>query len=219
VTTGLGPINPWMEERLLRYGQDGPVADVGCGRGWWLARMRHEGIDGIGFEPDTIRAADARHQSRRPVVAADARAIPLAAGSVGAVWCVHVLHHLADPAAALAEARRVLRPGGHLVLAETVDDHPAIRLARRIRPEWDGVAVAARFTAAGCLDMLEQGGFDVVEHRQHSVLSFAAWTLPVAPRRAWVAASRWEAALSARVAAFRRAEQHGAHLECVATRR
>jgi SAM-dependent methyltransferase len=181
--------------------------------------MAHDGIAAVGLEPDVDRAADAARRSRRPVATADARAIPLADGAVSLVWCVHVLHHLADPLTALREIRRVLRPEGHLVLAETVEDHPVIRLARRIRPEWDGVPVTARFTADRCLEMLAAAGFEVNEHRQHSLLSFAAWTLPVAPRRAWVAMSGWEAALSGRVAAFRRAERHGAHLECVATRR
>jgi SAM-dependent methyltransferase len=49
---------------------------------------------------------------------ADAHAIPLADGSVDAVWIQAVLEHVLDPARAVDEIRRVLRPGG-LVYAET----------------------------------------------------------------------------------------------------
>lgn len=208
------PVNPWMEDRLARLGYAGTVVDLGCGRGWWLARMAGQGITSVGIERDPVRAAQAAARTGLPVAVADGRRLPLATGSASLVWCVHVLHHLADPQAALAEARRVLRPGGHLILAETVEDHPAIRLARRIRPEWDGVAVASRFTAAGCLAMLEGAGLRVVDHRQHSWLSFAAWALPVAPRRAWVATSRFEARVSRHRPGW---DRFGAHVECVAT--
>ena len=206
-----------MEERLARFGHDGRVLDLGCGRGWWLARMAMSGISPIGVEPDAARAAVAARRTGQAVVVADGRRLPIADASVSLVWCVHVLHHLSDPSAALDEARRVLRPDGHLVLAETVEDHPAIRLARRIHPEWDGVTVASRFTADGCVEMLERAGLTVLDRRQHSWISFAAWTMPVAPRRIWVTTSRWEERLRGRWPLLDRAGRFGAHLECVAT--
>jgi SAM-dependent methyltransferase len=46
----------------------------------------------------------------------DAQALPLADASADAVMLVSMLHHVADQGAALAEARRVLRPGGRLAL-------------------------------------------------------------------------------------------------------
>lgn len=52
----------------------------------------------------------------RPGALADARALPLADASVDALVAIHVLGHLDDPRAALVEWRRVLRPGGALVL-------------------------------------------------------------------------------------------------------
>jgi SAM-dependent methyltransferase len=210
------PVNPWMEERLARFGHAGTILDLGCGRGWWLARMSAQGMAPVGVEPDPLRAAAAHARTGVAVAVADGRRLPLADGSVSLVWCVHVLHHLADPQTALAEARRVLSPTGTLILAETVEDHPAIRIARRLRPEWDGVAIASRFTAERCVAMLEAAGLEVVEQRQHSWISFAAWALPVAPRRAWVTASAWEDRLSRRWAAADRATRFGAHLECVA---
>ena len=51
---------------------------------------------------------------RRPIVQADATALPLREGSVDAVVLLWMLYHLDDPPAALTEAKRVLSPGGVL---------------------------------------------------------------------------------------------------------
>lgn len=203
------PLNPWLESRLRRLGSDGQVLDLGCGRGYWLAWMRAEGMSPVGVEPDPRVRAGAAHA---PVVVGDGARIPLRDSSVGLVWCIHVLHHLSDPAQVLSEVVRVLRPGGHLLLAETVEDHPLISLGRRVWPSWDGVPIQSRFRAAALLELLGTAGLEVVEHRQHSLMSFAAWALPRGGRRAWRVLTKVEEALPAQLARF------GAHLECVARR-
>ena len=201
-------LNPYLESALSRLAGEGPVLDLGCGRGFWLQRMAAGGCRPVGIEPEPDRARLAL--AHAPVAAADGARLPLRDGSVGLAWCLHVLHHLDDPERALAEIRRVLRPGGHLLLAETVEDHPAIRLVRRVRPSWDGIPVRSRFGAGNLLDLVRGAGFEVVDSRQHSLLSFAAWTIPVRPDRAWVRLSQLEARLPAWFSRW------GAHVECVA---
>ncbi len=162
-TSTEAPLNPWLEDRLRRLGGKGLVLDVGCGRGYWLGRMAADGLRVIGVEPDVMRArVGAGHA---PVAAGDGTRLPIASGAMSLVWCIHVLHHLPDPVAALAEFRRVLRPDGHLILAETVDDNPLVRAGRRIHPEWDGVHIHSRFTAAALLDLVAESGLEVVERR------------------------------------------------------
>jgi SAM-dependent methyltransferase len=205
------PLNPWLEARLDRLAGAGPVLDVGCGRGYWMEHLARLGVASVGVEHDPARAALAGRFG--PVVAGDGAALPVADGSVGLVWCLHVLHHLPDPAGVLGEARRVLRPGGTLILAETVEDNPLLRAGRRLHASWDGVGIHARFTAASLLGDIAGAGLELLEHRQHSLVSFAAWALPPgADRRAWHALNGLEGRLPATLSRW------GAHLECVARR-
>jgi len=199
-----------VETRLVDLASGGPVLDLGCGRGYWLGYMAERGIRSIGIEEELDRVQDGLVYA--PVAAADGARLPLAGDSCSLVWCIHVLHHLDDPGLVLSEARRVLKPGGHLILAETVEDNPAIRLGRRVWPHWDGVPIRSKFTAASLLDLVGDAGFEVVDHRQHSLASFAAWALPESVSgKAWVAMSGLEERL---VPA--RLNKWGAHLEVVA---
>jgi hypothetical protein len=99
------------------------------------------------------------------------------------------------------------------VLAESVEDNPLLRAGRRLHDSWDGVGIHARFTARALLEGVAAAGLEPVEHRQHGLVSFAAWALPDGiDRQAWHALGAVEARLPRRLSSW------GAHLECVARR-
>lgn len=82
--------------------------DIGCRegiQGRWLARRGYT-VTGIDLEPQCAGAL---------VVDVD-DGLPFPDGHFDLVWCSEVLEHLRDPARATAEMRRVVRPGGTLVL-------------------------------------------------------------------------------------------------------
>jgi SAM-dependent methyltransferase len=88
-----------------------PVLDVGCGEGE-LARHLPEGAwVGVDASAEMLARAPQPHHH------ADATALPFPNESFGSVALLYVLYHLDDPAAALADARRVLRSGGLLAVA------------------------------------------------------------------------------------------------------
>jgi SAM-dependent methyltransferase len=93
----------------------GLLVDVGCGMGGLLDVAVRRGWKGIGFDPSTEAVVVAQKQGL------DVRegAWPpggLADESADAIVFVNVLDHLADPFGALAEARRILRPGGAVLI-------------------------------------------------------------------------------------------------------
>jgi 2-polyprenyl-6-hydroxyphenyl methylase/3-demethylubiquinone-9 3-methyltransferase len=105
------------------------VLDLGCGAGRFVAALTGAGADAVGV--DVAEAALERARAVAP--GADVRllepdgSIPLEHGSVDLVWCSEVLEHVADVGYLLAEVRRVLRPGGRLLV--TVPYHGRVQAA------------------------------------------------------------------------------------------
>ncbi len=104
--------------RLLRATDLGPgdaVLDVGCGSGDRLLVMRGTGLAPAGVEL-TAAADYARDQLGLEVVRGTLESAKLEAGRFRAVTLYNVLEHVHDPRSVLAEARRVLAPGGWLAI-------------------------------------------------------------------------------------------------------
>jgi len=134
-----------LSEALLEAAAD-PIAggahalDIGCGTGWLLEALARAGAQPgtlHGVELDRARAEAAR--ARVPgatIVHDDARALGFGDGTFGVVFLIVVLSSLEPPGAqtALAEARRVLSPGGMLLVYEPRlpnPFNPATHLVRR----------------------------------------------------------------------------------------
>ena len=111
-------------QRLLA-GLSGRVVEVGCGPGGNFTHYPSEVSQVLALEPEPWlrhRAVEAAGRSGVDVRVAGgvAESLPVASGSVDAVVFSLVLCSVGDPRAALAEARRVLRPGGQVRLYEHV---------------------------------------------------------------------------------------------------
>lgn len=93
------------------------VVDAGCGSGRAVAELAERGARAVGvdLDPEMIAVARERWPAGEFHVG-DACELPLETGSVSYYRADKVLHMLDDPARAVAEARRVLAPGGRAVL-------------------------------------------------------------------------------------------------------
>jgi SAM-dependent methyltransferase len=99
------------------------VLDLGCGAGHELARMEQDGAITVGVDTSAVmlQASRSRLTDRdlpARLARADGARLPFRTSSFHACRIERVLQHVADPAAVLAEARRVLRPGGTLGVCE-----------------------------------------------------------------------------------------------------
>ncbi|MEU9699414.1 class I SAM-dependent methyltransferase [Streptomyces sp. NPDC047981] len=99
------------------------LLDLACGTGLVTERLVRPGLRVYGADAAAGMARRAARRVPGGVVLADARALPLADGSLDAVSAVWLLHLVPFSAAIVAEAARVLRPGG--VFVATVDKDAA----------------------------------------------------------------------------------------------
>lgn len=124
-------------ETLARFtvGAGERVLDVGCGTGAMLERLsaREPAARLCGIDPVAEMLAVARRRlgERAELKSGWAEAIPYPDESFDAVISCNMFHYIRRPAEALAEMRRVLRPGGRLVITDWCDDYLACRLCDR----------------------------------------------------------------------------------------
>jgi SAM-dependent methyltransferase len=146
--------------------------DAGCGTGGTLARLAAPlALRGFGLDtsPLALRLASRRGLTR--LARGDAGRLPFAAAAFDAATSIDVLcHRDVDPAAALAELHRCLRPGGRLVLQV-----PAFRILRG--PHDDAVWTSRRFRRGEVRRLLESAGFEVDRLRYRNSLLFPAAAL------------------------------------------
>ena len=115
----------------------GPVADLGCGPGAHalaLARRGYDvtGVDGSPRMVQAARAPAAREQAAATFVVSDVSApLRFADASLAGVLAILVVQHLRHPAAFIAEIRRCLRPGGHLLITAPARDSTPLRSQTR----------------------------------------------------------------------------------------
>lgn len=114
--------------------QLGRMLDIGTGTGRIaeLLAGRTSHIVGLDRSPEMLRLARARLQSLPPecweLVQADFNALPFARGSFETIVLHQVLHFASEPQYVIAEAARVCRPGGRLVVVDlAAHEHEALR--------------------------------------------------------------------------------------------
>lgn len=165
--------SPMMRQRAKIVPQaSGRVLELGIGMGLNLSFYDPDKVSAVvGVDPAAELRAAASAAPRDPRLAVTiedgtAEALPFADASFDSVVCTFTLCSVHTPAAALAEARRVLKPSGRLLFCEhgLAPDAGVATWQRRIEPVWKRIAggchltrpVASAIAAAGFkLDRVE----------------------------------------------------------------
>lgn len=146
----------------------GPLLEVGCGAGRTTAaildRLPRMDVTALDIDPAQVERARGRLDGRATVVVGDVNHLAFDDASFGTVIGLNVLHHVADPLAALREIRRVLRPRGQfLFMGYAWASYPSL-LRRLFPPE-------SVFTRQALQDDLAAAGFGGVMVRGRRLLT------------------------------------------------
>jgi len=183
------------------------VLDVGCGRGEVLARCAALGARAVGvdYAPVAVRMAQAHVRTqaeiqaeRVAVLQADAKALPFGAAVFDRVLMFDLVEHLWpwELDRALAEARRVLRPGGQLVIHTAPNAwydryaYPLVRLVRCLMGQGARYPANPRALVPANLDVHvnEQSGLSLWRVLRRAGFRPRVWldTPPQHRRESWV---------------------------------
>jgi 2-polyprenyl-3-methyl-5-hydroxy-6-metoxy-1,4-benzoquinol methylase len=181
--------------RFLAARPGGRLLDVGCGSGDWIMFMRGLGwqVNGNDFDANAVKTARGRGLD---VECGSLEQQNYATGAYDAVTLSHVIEHVPDPVQTLAECRRILKPGGKLVLFTP----NASSLSHRVfKQHWRGLEPPRHlhvFSTESMRPSLERAGFQNISIRPHLARSVVYESLllrrgriPSAPglRRSWPA--------------------------------
>ena len=177
-----------LDEGWLPAGQR--VLELGCGAGTYVRLLAKAGHRVVGLDysrPSLGRALAADPAGAGRYLAAEAYALPFAAGAFDAVLCIGVLQALAQPERALAEMARVLAPGGR-ALVETLNPWSPLAAWRRLSSGARRQATRLTYCAPQRVERALRGAG--LHAFRHVAVLVPPRSLPVAERamgQAWVA--------------------------------
>ncbi len=160
----VGPLRELAERGTmgLRASQRGELLDVGCGNGQYLAQMRDLGWRVSGVERDPNGAGVAAKRIGDDRIHADLAAANTARrDGYDVVTLSHVIEHLLDPIDTLVECRRLLRPGGLIVIATPNFESLGHRQFKRNWLHLDPPRHIQLYTTATLSQVVERAGFSI----------------------------------------------------------
>lgn len=165
----------WISVLGLAANERGALLDVGCGNGEFLATMKDLGWDTVGIETDARAAEIARDRFGLDVRTGTLVDAMIPGDSFDAISLSHVIEHVHDPIALLTECRRLLRPGGKLIVLT-----PNTRsLGHRIfRAAWRGLEPPRHiqlFNRVTLTAAVQSAGLHVTELRTVSRMMQGIW--------------------------------------------
>jgi SAM-dependent methyltransferase len=163
--------------------KDGVFLDIGCGVGYAGVRIkrRRPDVTVVAFDASPRLAGRAAAAGVDHALVADAANVPVRDGTIDAAFSMEVLYYLTDPAVAIREVARTLRPGGTFdLMVDFYEENPysanwpammALPMARWSMPRWK--------------EAFEESGFGHVQYSQVRPPPEVANTMTDRQQQAW----------------------------------
>ena len=171
---------------VRRHLQSGRLVDLCCATAQhiWSVRRPDQETIGLDFSIPFLLAAEKTRLANRAkavtFVAADARALPLASGSVGTLYSLSALYQVPDLEKVVAEISRVLRKGGRCIL--DLGNSRSIN-SFCVRRYYTELPRSHAIPVARMRDLFAQNKLRIIEHRAFQILPLWAgrprWLLPL----------------------------------------
>jgi SAM-dependent methyltransferase len=143
----------------IPYRGEGRILDVGCGSGKLLADLREQGwqVYGVDFSPVAVEYA--KNQNGLDVRLGDLFQAGYQDGFFDVVMFNHSLEHVYNPLETLKEARRVLKPGGHLLISIPNAGGLEAKIFGKWWVHWDPPRHLYHFTKRTMTKLVTSAGF------------------------------------------------------------
>lgn len=174
----------WHQRRFKNVGDlitpiKGEILDVGCSDGTFTeviySRAKPTRIVGVDIIKSSIDYAQRKFKDNKTIEfrVADAQKLPFANKHFQAVFCLEALEHIPDAKKAILEMKRVLKPGGYLILLVPTDNH-LFKLCWWVvlhtwGKHWRHTHIQSFNKDNALSDYVKKLGFEIVESRRFLV--------------------------------------------------
>ena len=157
------PLLAGLLTQLAELPQPTSILDVGCGTGELLFQLQartQATLAGLDISTKMLDVARQKLGESADLLQGDSESLPWPANRFELLCCTLSFHHYPNPRQALAEMRRVLKPGGALLLADITIPAPARQLTNLILP-FLSTGDRHFYSQTEVFSLLTQAGFKV----------------------------------------------------------